>query len=335
MSKALKLKDNNFLTLDSINLYPAVWGWDKVSSQPIGLNNTTCYCERNLTTTGWYRLFKISSRECVEGTSFILHLNQYYNSDYSSSLIIAGTCGHRSASLKLISKLVSSDIFSKVRVVSDADGNAFIDVYYAVNRSNNCRAFISGICSALERGNFENVTDIAITRTLKEKSLKIENVSNKIQMSVCAKFNGNVNTNYSSGAAIPFTKIVYDDTKGHVAFFSDGIIDIKNLNSDAKIKISINLWVWTPNVNDRAWLQLVNRYDNQIKCSSISSMNQNYHSLVISESIIPFEPYADGVMRINPLVYVGNNSYSRVDYGVGNIQSTITITLLNVNDDII
>ena len=173
-----------------------------------------------------------------------------------------------------------------------------------------------------------------LNTTLNNINTKTSRLINRGYAIACNKFNGSVSTEYSSGASIPFMYEVVNNTRGKVIFYQDGIIDIRGVNAEAKIKISMTLWVHSYTTTARPWLRIVDRKTNAIIATAIQSNTNGYMSLVIAEVVVPFNPYADGTMRIHPEVVTNDGATFAVDRGIGHLCSTCTIELLNLTEDI-
>ena len=130
---------------------------------------------------------------------------------------------------------------------------------------------------------------------------------------------------YHSGNAIPFSEEC-NTVPQNIIFYSNGIIDIKEIPANSLIKVSVNIWIYTER-KIRAWMQLVDRNRNKVLGSCIT-MSEDYQSLIIPEKVFKFSPSSDGIMRLEVRIYSYDNDY-RVDYGSGANYSYISIEVLN------
>lgn len=209
MAKSIKLKNNMYIDKSSIDMYPGYIQADGLYSTPVTLDRFSGYCQAKLGSKGWYKIFKISNRDCIEGNSFILQLHSYYNNSNSSSYIIAGSCAYRQGRLVLLSKKNLSNIFTDVRVIADSSRGVYIEVYYNETVENIVCATITGYNSALTKYDFVLDNSTPAT-TLASINLKNGLCVDEQKSAIVVALNDNTSLTFSnswSKAKVPFNTV--------------------------------------------------------------------------------------------------------------------------------
>lgn len=157
---------------------------------------------------------------------------------------------------------------------------------------------------------------------------------NRYRKVACFGYYGNDTTNYNSGDRINFYKTIFNNVSNNIITYNTGIIDILGLEKGKHyIKISVNVWIFETNdKGDRPWLQVINVNKNKTYAECISHFSTYYHSMIISDVIVPFDPHTDGTMRLETKVYTGNNIW-KMNNGAGgyyNDKNTITLEILEL-----
>lgn len=153
-----------------------------------------------------------------------------------------------------------------------------------------------------------------------------------INRSITLGYNGSQSVKYKSGQMIPFMYKAHDTINGHyghVVPYKNGIIDLYDFPSGTKFRIICTVWSQVSLIDARPWIQLQNYDANEYIAGAISDSNSWYHSIII-DSIVPFRPVSDGIMRLCVKQYLMNNAVSNIDAGQGdgNTSTYITIQVL-------
>lgn len=143
---------------------------------------------------------------------------------------------------------------------------------------------------------------------------------------------------HSNGDRIIFNNTIFNNAPNNIVPYSNGIIDIKNLTKGKHyIKLSLQCWVEKPlDTGVRPWLKIVRYEDNKPLAEYISHNSTPYHSIVISNVIVPFDPGStDGIMRLVVMLWCETEWY--VNVGSGWVEymkdrNVITIEILELDN---